>query len=343
MVRKLYLLSLVSVLLLVLMPAKDVFASTQSKLLEVSKQYIGVPYSFGGTTPHGFDCSGYTSYVYDQMGISLPRTTLSQWSAGSSVSKSDLQVGDLVFFKGTYRSGISHVGIYIGDNNMISATSSRGIAIDSLSSSYWGPKYAGAKRVTNFNTANANESEGSKESGWFTDLSKKHAAFEAIKLMTDEDIINGYTDGTFRPDDSITREQAAAIMNRYLNLDASGSTAFSDVSQGERFYEDILAIQKAGIIKGFPDGTFKPEKQMTRTEMALIVARAFELENHPVSNQDMIYKDITENTNYFHEMSLMNAIDRTGIYETNSYDGQTDASRMDFSVAVYNGIQTTSH
>lgn len=276
------------------------------------------------------------------MGISLPRTTLTQWQAGSSVSRSDLQIGDLVFFKNTYRSGISHVGIYVGNNNFISATSSRGIAIDSLSSSYWGPKYAGSKRVTNFNVANSNESSGSSKPDWFTDLSKKHAAYEAIKLMTDEHIINGYTDGTFRPDDSITREQAAAIMNRYLELDASGTTGFNDVSKGERFYEDILAIQKAGIIKGFPDGSFKPEKQMTRTEMALIVSRAFDLENHPVSERDMVYKDITENTNYFHEMSLMNAIDRTGIYETTSYNGQTDASRLDFSVAVYNGIETTS-
>ncbi|MBA2174415.1 C40 family peptidase [Halobacillus locisalis] len=340
MVKKFYLLSIVSVLLLVLVPAKEAFASTQEKLLDVSKQYIGVPYSFGGSTPHGFDCSGYTSYVFNEMGISIPRTTLTQWEVGSSVSRSDLQVGDLVFFKNTYRAGISHVGIYVGNNDFISATSSRGIAIVSMSSNYWGPRYVGAKRVSNFNVANSNES-GSNESDWFTDLSKKHAAYEAIKLMTDEEIINGYTDGTFRPDDSITREQAAAIMNRHLNLEASGSTGFSDVSPGERFYEDVSAIQNAGIIKGFPDGSFKPKKEMTRTEMALIVARAFGLENHPVSDRDQIYQDINENTNYFHQMSLMNAIDRTGVYNTSNFDGQSDASRMDFSVAVYNGIETT--
>lgn len=338
--KKFYLLSIVSVLLLVLVPAKEAFASTQEKLLDVSKQYIGVPYSFGGSTPHGFDCSGYTSYVFNEMGISIPRTTLTQWEVGSSVSRSDLQVGDLVFFKNTYRAGISHVGIYVGNNDFISATSSRGIAVVSMSSNYWGPRYVGAKRVTNFNVANSNES-GSNQSDWFTDLSKKHAAYEAIKLMTDEEIINGYTDGTFRPDDSITREQAAAIMNRHLNLEASGSTGFSDVSPGERFYEDVSAIQNAGIIQGFPDGTFKPKKEMTRTEMALIVARAFGLENHPVSDHDQIYQDINENTNYFHQMSLMNAIDRTGVYNTSNFDGQSDASRMDFSVAVYNGIETT--
>ena len=91
------------------------------RIISDSMQYLGVPYVFGGTTPSGFDCSGYVRYVF-----AIP--------------------GDLVFFT-TYTYGASHVGIYLGDGNFINASSSRGVAIDSLYSSYWGSCYIGARRV----------------------------------------------------------------------------------------------------------------------------------------------------------------------------------------------------
>ncbi|PNB66271.1 hypothetical protein C1X30_35640, partial [Pseudomonas sp. FW305-BF6] len=74
-------------------------------------------------------------------GISLPRSSSDQYGVGKTVSKDDLEPGDLVFFSNTYKSGVSHAGIYIGNNKFISASSSKGIKIDSLSGGYWGPKY----------------------------------------------------------------------------------------------------------------------------------------------------------------------------------------------------------
>lgn len=116
------------------------------RIVNTSLQYVGVPYVFGGTTPSGFDCSGYTRYVFANAGVYLPRAADEQYEVGYSVSYGNLQVGDLVFFS-TYAYGASHVGIYLGDGRFINASSSRGVVVDSLSSSYWSSCYIGARRV----------------------------------------------------------------------------------------------------------------------------------------------------------------------------------------------------
>lgn len=115
-------------------------------IIQTSMNYIGVPYVFGGTTPNGFDCSGYVRYVFSNAGIYLPRMADEQYAVGSYVSMNELTAGDLVFFS-TYEAGPSHVGIYLGNGNFINASSSRGVAIDSLNSSYWGSCYIGARRI----------------------------------------------------------------------------------------------------------------------------------------------------------------------------------------------------
>lgn len=105
----------------------------------------GVPYVFGGSSRNGFDCSGFTQYVFNGSGISLPRTSYSQFGVGSSVSKNQLQPGDLVFFT-TYSKGASHVGIYVGGGNFVHA-SDNGVRTTSLSESYYANRYLGARRV----------------------------------------------------------------------------------------------------------------------------------------------------------------------------------------------------
>ena len=122
-------------------------SSTRQTVVASAKKLLGIPYVWGGTTTKGFDCSGFVQYVFAQSGISLPRTTSAQVKAGKAISKSELQPGDLVFLQNTYRTGVSHVGIYIGDGKMIHASSSKGVTTSSLSSSYYTEHYHSARRV----------------------------------------------------------------------------------------------------------------------------------------------------------------------------------------------------
>ena len=117
-----------------------------SKIIKTAKKYIGVPYKWGGTTPKGFDCSGYVQYVFNKHGIELPRTSREQYYTGYKVSKSNLQPGDLVFFNISGK-GVSHVGIYIGDGDYLHSASSKGIVIADLFGNYWSSYYLGARRV----------------------------------------------------------------------------------------------------------------------------------------------------------------------------------------------------
>ncbi len=107
-----------------------------------------VPYVFGGSSPSGFDCSGLTSYVYRQVGIYIPHSSAGQASYGSAVSKSNLQPGDLVFFRGYSGGGIGHVAIYVGNGQMIHATTpGNPISVGSINSSYFSSRYVTARRV----------------------------------------------------------------------------------------------------------------------------------------------------------------------------------------------------
>ena len=127
--------------------AKDYGGNVAStKILKTAAQYKGVPYVFGGTTPNGFDCSGYVQYVFAKHGIRLTRTADTQALEGKYVSKKSLRPGDLVFFT-TYEPGASHVGIYAGNGQFWNATSSRGIMLSNLNDSYWGPRYYTARRI----------------------------------------------------------------------------------------------------------------------------------------------------------------------------------------------------
>ena len=117
-----------------------------TKILKTAAQYKGVPYVFGGTTPRGFDCSGYVQYVFAKHGIRLTRTADTQAKEGKFVSKKNLKPGDLVFFT-TYEPGASHVGIYAGNQKFWNATSSRGIMLSDLNDSYWGPRYYTGRRI----------------------------------------------------------------------------------------------------------------------------------------------------------------------------------------------------
>ena len=106
----------------------------------------GAPYRNGGTTPEGFDCSGFVQYVYRLHGVSVPRETREQFRLGRSLRRDDLAPGDLVFFT-TVAPGASHVGIVIGPDQFVHAPSERGVVrVERLSAEYWNRRYVGARR-----------------------------------------------------------------------------------------------------------------------------------------------------------------------------------------------------
>ena len=121
---------------------------TGSQILTEAKKYLGTPYVNGGASPAGFDCSGFVYYVLKQVGLSPYRTPADQYRQGTSVAKSDLQPGDIVFFANTYASGISHVGIYAGNGQFIHSPNSRStVSYSDLTSGYWAEHYFGARRM----------------------------------------------------------------------------------------------------------------------------------------------------------------------------------------------------
>ena len=107
----------------------------------------GIPYRNGGTDPKGFDCSGFTQYVFAQYGISIPREVREQFRVGTTVQADQLVAGDLLFFATTDPSA-SHVGISIGGDEFVHAPSSTGVVrVEHLGSSYWSPRFLGARRI----------------------------------------------------------------------------------------------------------------------------------------------------------------------------------------------------
>jgi len=133
-------------------------AFADSKLNGIVNDLIGTPYKSGGTSSKGFDCSGFTSYVFEKMGIELTRTSGSQAKEGTKVAKADLIAGDLVFFDtiGGNNSAISHVGIYIGDGKFVHSSSSRGVVTDKLNSEYYDGRFVTARRIMDADSYLAN-------------------------------------------------------------------------------------------------------------------------------------------------------------------------------------------
>ena len=116
---------------------------------------LGVAYRYGGTSAStGFDCSGFMQHIFKRsMGVNLPRTSAAQAKMGVGVSRSELQPGDMVFFRTMGRGRISHVGLYIGNNRFIHAPrTGKSIEITSLSNKYWNSRYALARRVKRFDS-----------------------------------------------------------------------------------------------------------------------------------------------------------------------------------------------
>lgn len=297
-----------------------------NQLVPLSKLYIGVPYQFGGTSPVGFDCSGYIQFVYKKIGINLPRMTSDQYLTGTSVDKKNLRVGDLVFFE-TYKSGPSHSGIYLGNNEFIHASSSKGVMISKLDDPYyWGPRYLGAKRVLNYQMP----------LGKFKDVPSSFWAEDQIADLNKKEIIVGYEGSKFKPDLDMTRAEVAALIAEVFELNiADRSLKFKDVSKEYWALGAINAVQKAGIIKGDAAGNFRPEETLSREHLALIFTRAFDLA--PVKSP-VAFKDIPKDYYAADEIQRLAASGITTGKEDGTFAPKQLVNRTQFAVFLSRGM-----
>jgi len=119
--------------------------TNNNDVVDVAYSLIGSPYVWGGTSPNGFDCSGFIQYIYQTQNQTVPRTVSEMWNFSQPVSSPS--VGDLVFFE-TYKAGPSHMGIYVGNGQFIHAGTSSGVVTSELGTNYWQERYLGAKRVS---------------------------------------------------------------------------------------------------------------------------------------------------------------------------------------------------
>jgi cell wall-associated NlpC family hydrolase len=133
--------------------------TTQEKIVNYALSLKGIDYRSGGISTEGFDCSGFTYFVFKEFGYQLPRSSRAQFTAGAAINLEELNKADLVFFKGRNlkSQSIGHVGIIInqsenGEVAFVHASSSRGVRIDSLSNPYYSPRYLGSRRIFSLNS-----------------------------------------------------------------------------------------------------------------------------------------------------------------------------------------------
>jgi cell wall-associated NlpC family hydrolase len=143
-VKKLFLITVVAVAVLMPSPAR-----ADNSIVERALGFLGIKYKFASENENrGFDCAGLVKRTFALAGIRMPRTAAAQFREGCSVKREELLPGDLVFFKQTYKNGISHVGIYIGDGRFVHAASTpRRVQIDRLDAPYYASRFAGARRI----------------------------------------------------------------------------------------------------------------------------------------------------------------------------------------------------
>lgn len=312
---------------------------TPSALIEYALKFQGVPYKWGGTTTSGFDCSGYLQYVFTNFGISIPRVSADQQRVGTSISKSNLKPGDLVFFvaqPGNTR--ISHSGIYVGNGNFVSATTSKGVAVENLNTNpYWGPRYVAAKRYSSVKETTTTPVAAPKPAlpiGQYYDVSTGFWAVNEIKSLSSKRIITGYDISLFKPQNAVNRAEAATMISKALGLKPVNGTSFKDVSSAYWANGYINAAKNAGIIGGRGDGYYAPTAQITRAEISTMLTRAFALK---ATNTSVKFNDIS---GHWAESSVIKVASSNLAkgYDDGSFKPNANATRAEFAVFIHRAI-----
>jgi peptidoglycan DL-endopeptidase CwlO len=311
--------------------------TTGEQAVFLAKEHLGVPYKMGGNTLDGFDCSGLILYVYNQLDIKLPRISADQAKVGTEVSKEDLQAGDLVFFKDTYKSGISHAGIYIGEDLFISATSSKGVRIDSINDPYyWQSRYAGARRVTAETASVAPSAAVQPAAGSFTDVPSSYWAYEAITNLKKRGIISGGNSGEFMPDSILKRSEAAKMLTEAFKLTGKAAGDYQDVPKTHWAYSYISAATASNYFTGYAGNQFKPDAPITRAEISSLLSRVFNLQP---AGQAVSFSDVPVTHWAYQDIQKLAANKITGGYSDGTFQTNRVITRAEFATFLYRALE----
>ncbi|MCG3084088.1 S-layer homology domain-containing protein [Anoxybacillus sp. LAT_35] len=312
-----------ALLLFFLFPSFAYASDSYDRLVPLAKKYVGVPYQFGGSSEKGFDCSGFTRHVMSGVGVTLARTTAEQYKQGSAVKKEDLRVGDLVFFE-TYKKGPSHAGIYIGDNEFIHASSSKGIAVSSLDDSYYKKRYIGARRVLAYEQA----------AGQFEDIGNDFWANKEIEALGKKEIVLGYAKSYFKPNEVMTRAEAAGLLAAYFKLNMNDrKETFTDVPSDHWAVGAINALVKESIIDK-NSKQFQPDEPITREQLAMWFAQAWNFKR----GADVPFADVKETDAAYDAIEKLVAAGVANGYEDGTFRPKETVTRAQFAVFFYRAI-----
>ncbi|MBE2912959.1 S-layer homology domain-containing protein [Anoxybacillus flavithermus] len=312
-----------ALLLFFLFPSFAYASESYDRLIPLAKKYVGVPYQFGGSSEKGFDCSGFTRHVMSGVGVTLARTTAEQYKQGSAVKKEDLRVGDLVFFE-TYKKGPSHAGIYIGDNRFIHASSSRGITVTSLDDSYYKKRYIGARRVLAYEEA----------VGQFRDIGKDFWANKEIEALGKKEIVLGYAKSYFKPDEMMTRAEAAGLLATYFKLNMNDrKETFTDVPSDHWAVGAVNALAKENIVDR-NNKPFQPDEPLTREQLAMWFAEAWKLKR----GADVPFTDVKETDAAYDAIEKLVASGIANGYEDGTFRPKETVTRAQFAVFFYRAM-----
>nr|WP_246421709.1 C40 family peptidase [Texcoconibacillus texcoconensis] len=332
---------MVSALLLTTFPEEGFSASHEvediSVIIDEAKTHIGTPYSFGGTSPSGFDCSGFLYYTFQQEGITIPRTTSTQYNYGETVNRDSLEIGDIVFFE-TYKPGPSHSGIYVGGNEFIHASSSNGITINNLNESYYNQRYIGAKRFVEEVEVEVEEEEEPEvladlPTGEYHDIDEDHWAQEKIYELSQEGIIQGTSDSFFLPDENISRDQAATIFDKALELDDVDvdELSYSDLDEDYWAFDQIATVTEASILE-VSEENFQPLELLTREETAMAIDNAFDL---PEVESEVTFTDLNEDADSYDAIQRAAEAGIISGYVDQTFKPEEDVTRAEFVSLIY--------
>ncbi|MBE2934227.1 hydrolase Nlp/P60 [Anoxybacillus flavithermus] len=312
-----------ALLLFFLFPSFAYASESYDRLIPLAKKYVGVPYQFGGSSEKGFDCSGFTRHVMSRLGVTLARTTAEQYKQGSAVKKEDLRVGDLVFFE-TYKKGPSHAGIYIGDNEFIHASSSKGIAVSSLDDSYYKKRYIGARRVLAYVQA----------AGQFQDVGNDFWANKEIEALGKKEIVLGYAKSYFKPNEVMTRAEAAGLLATYFKLNMNDrKETFTDIPSDHWAVGAINALVKERIVDKQMTA-FQPDEPITREQLAMWFAEAWKLKR----GADVPFADVKETDAAYDAIEKLVASGIANGYEDGTFRPKETVTRAQFAVFFYRAM-----